>query len=163
MIIKEAVHLAHIGTPRHSGRYPWGSGGNSQRSKSFLDYIADLKKQGLTEAEIYKGLDMTSTEFRIRRSIARNEQKQADIAMAVRLHQKGYSNDAIGTRMNNRNESSIRSLLAASKKDVVDRLHSVANILKKLVDEKGYIDVGSGVENHLDVKQTMLSTALLVH
>ena len=27
--------LAHFGTPRHSGRYPWGSGKNPQRSKQW--------------------------------------------------------------------------------------------------------------------------------
>jgi hypothetical protein len=32
--------LKHYGTPRHSGRYPWGSGEDSeQRNKSFLGRV----------------------------------------------------------------------------------------------------------------------------
>ena len=33
-------YLAHYGTPRHSGRYPWGSGEDPyQNSMNFLSYI----------------------------------------------------------------------------------------------------------------------------
>ena len=42
----------HYGTPRHSGRYPWGSGKNPQRHKTLLGRVEDLKKQGLTQAQI---------------------------------------------------------------------------------------------------------------
>ena len=39
--------LAHYGTKRHSGRYPWGSGENPfQRSGDFLSRVQELKKQG---------------------------------------------------------------------------------------------------------------------
>ena len=37
--------LVHYGTPRHSGRYPWGSGKNPQRNKNFLTRIKDLEAQ----------------------------------------------------------------------------------------------------------------------
>ena len=40
--------LAHYGTPRHSGRYPWGSGKNPQRNKNLLTRIQELKDQGLS-------------------------------------------------------------------------------------------------------------------
>ena len=37
--------LSHYGIPRHSGRYPWGSGDDpEQRNKSFLGKVEDLKK-----------------------------------------------------------------------------------------------------------------------
>ncbi len=63
--------LIHYGTPRHSGRYPWGSGGDPyQRSISFLSVINELKKEGMTEREICQHLGMTSSELRARRSIA---------------------------------------------------------------------------------------------
>ena len=40
--MKEAV-LLHYGTPRHSGRYPWGSGDNPyQRTGDFLSRVGDL-------------------------------------------------------------------------------------------------------------------------
>ena len=45
--------LMHYGTPRHSGRYPWGSGDNPyQHSGDFLSRVNELHKQGLSEKEI---------------------------------------------------------------------------------------------------------------
>ena len=46
--------LKHYGTPRHSGRYPWGSGKKPQRHYDFLARDKDLKKRGLSETERYK-------------------------------------------------------------------------------------------------------------
>ena len=103
--------LTHYGTPRHSGRYPWGSGkDDQQRNTSFLGYVDDLKRKGLSETEIAKGLGMTTTQLRARRSIAKAEQRKADVAQALRLKEKGYSNVAIGEKMGI-NESNVRSLL----------------------------------------------------
>ena len=42
--------LEHYGTPRHSGRYPWGSGEDPyQHEKDFLGRVEELKKSGWTE------------------------------------------------------------------------------------------------------------------
>lgn len=165
MIINEDDHLAHYGTPRKSGRYPWGSGGNengTQRNKSFLGYVDDLKKQGLSEPEIARGLGINTTQLRAQKSIAKNAQKQADIDKAQRLHEKGYSNVAIGKEMGI-NESSVRSLLAPGQKDKADVLQTTANMLKEQVDKRGvFIDVGSGVEYHVGVSRTKLDTAIAV-
>lgn len=47
--------LMHYGTPRHSGRYPWGSGENPyQRNGDFLSRVDELKGQGLSDTEIAK-------------------------------------------------------------------------------------------------------------
>ena len=44
--------LEHYGTPRHSGRYPWGSGENPfQHSGDFLSRVKELRKAGLSEQE----------------------------------------------------------------------------------------------------------------
>ena len=40
--------LMHYGTPRHSGRYPWGSGDNPyQHEPSFLESVRKLEDQAL--------------------------------------------------------------------------------------------------------------------
>lgn len=161
-IIDEADYLMHYGILRRSGRYPWGSGENpSSHNKKLLDHIAKLKAQGLTEAEIARGLGMTTTELRAEKVIAKAEQKQADIAMATRLKEKGYSNVAIGERMG-LNESSVRALLTDHANDKSDILTSTSNMLKEQVEQKGYIDIGAGVENHLGISQTRLGTAVAV-
>lgn len=152
--------LKHYGTPRHSGRYPWGSGKDAyQRNKSFLGYVDDLKKKGLSEVEIAKGLGMTTSELRAKKSIAKSEQRQADAAQALRLKNKGYSNVAIGERMGI-NESSVRALLNPALQQRSEVTKATANMLKESVDKKGYIDVGSGVENHLGVSRTKLKTSI---
>ena len=159
IVFEEDDYIEHYGTPRRSGRYPWGSGGNSQHSKDFLAYVTDLRRQGLSEVEIAKGLGITTTELRAQKSLAKNEAKAADIAMAQRLKDKGWSNVAIGERMGIP-ESSVRVLLKPATKEKNDILVTTANMLKEQVDEKNYIDVSAGVEHHLGVSRNKLNTAV---
>lgn len=54
--------LAHEGILRKSGRYPWGSGENPhQRSKSFIQYVDDLSKGGMSDVDIAKGMGISTT------------------------------------------------------------------------------------------------------
>ena len=47
--------IAHYGTPRHSGRYPWGSGENPyQHEDGWLAEYRGYKSKGLSETEIAK-------------------------------------------------------------------------------------------------------------
>lgn len=160
MIIPEKDYLAHYGILRKSGRYPWGSGETqSARNRSFLDTVEGLRKDGLSETEIARGFGMTTTDLRALKSIAKNEEKQAQILMANRLKDKGYSNVA-GARRMGINESTFRTLIEPAQQDKTDVLVTTSNMLKKQVDEKGYIDVGTGVEHHLGISSTKLSTAV---
>jgi DNA-binding CsgD family transcriptional regulator len=162
MIIPEEDYLAHYGILRKSGRYPWGSGGPEYASASgFLAYAEQLKKQGLSEAQVAEGMGITTTQLRAAKSIAKNEKRQADINMATRLKDKGMSNVAIGERMGIP-ESTVRTLLAPGVKDKADILLSTANMLKEQVAEKKYIDIGVGVGQQLDISDTKLSTAVAV-
>lgn len=160
MIIEEADYLAHYGILRRSGRYPWGSGGDeSTRNRDFLGYVDNLRKEGLSETEIARGLGTTTTQLRAARTIARTQQKQADIAMAQRLKAKGMSNVAIGERMEI-NESQVRALLAPGAKDKAAVLQATSNMLRDQVNAKGFVDVGTGVEHHVGVSRTKLDSAI---
>lgn len=170
MIIDEKDFLTHIGILRKSGRYPWGSGGTENtRNKMFLDYIDDLRRQGLSETDIVKGLNLnadekdriSTTDLRAARTIAKNQQQMAKIAEAQKLKDKGYSNVAIGEKMG-LNESSVRALLAPGAKDKADELLSIANMLEDQVKEHGFIDIGKGVENHIGVANTRLRAAVAI-
>lgn len=144
-------HLVHYGILRKSGRYPWGSGDSeSTRNRDFLDAVNVLKNKGLSEAQIAEGFGITTTQLRAARTIALTQQKQERIAQAERLKEKGYSNVAIGQRMG-LNESSVRALLAPGAKDKTDVLSATADMLKRQVDEKKYIDIGRGVETGLPI------------
>lgn len=152
--------LAHIGIKRRSGRYPWGSGDNSeQRGSSFLGYVEALRKEGLSEVEIAEGMGISTTKLRARKTIARNEQRAALLAQATRLREKGMSNVAIGKRLNIP-ESSVRALF---KKDIQDKANIItqtANMLREHVEQKRMIDVGAGVETQLGITRTKLNTAI---
>lgn len=152
--------LKHIGIKRRSGRYPWGSGGNSeQRGASFLGYVDSLRKEGLSEVEIAEGLGISTTQLRARKSISRNEQRAASVALATRLKEKGMSNVAIGKRLNIP-ESSVRALLNKDLQDKSNIIAETANMLRTHVDKKGMLDVGAGVETHLGIARTKLNTAI---
>ena len=158
MIIEEDDYLAHYGTPRHSGRYPWGSGGNegTPRNPSFLDLEADLRKQGLTEKERAEALGCSSTtQLRARKTIELHRQRQDNIVRAHELkYKKGMSGVAAAAAMGVP-ETTFRSFLDPSVKDRNDILVNTAAMLKTHVDEawktKSPIDVGSGVESYVPI------------
>jgi len=171
--------LVHYGILRRSGRYPWGSGDNQNtRNKDFLDYIRDLRSQGLSNAEIAKGYStpdqkITALNIIAAESIAVNQQKAANISMAERLRAKSYSYTAIAERMSTPEkrvaESTVRGWLAPGAKDRADILFNTAKMLKKEVDDAQVpgklvpIDVGKGVETFkAGVSKTRFDTALAV-
>lgn len=160
---KFSGEIKHYGVLRRSGRYPWGSGENAyQRNNGFLAAVEDLKKQGFSEAEIAKSLlgpRATSSDIRALKAIAKTQNREADIAMAVRLKDKGMSNVAIGERMGI-NESSVRSLLDPTLRERNDILKTVADNLKNQVGEDGYLDVGAGVEIHMGIAESKKKVAL---
>lgn len=152
--------LKHYGTPRHSGRYPWGSGENPYQSAvGFLGAVKDLKDKGLTETQIAKGMGMTTTQLRAKVSVANDERRMALTAQAQRLKDKGYSNTAIGVRMGV-NESTVRSWLDPARQERAQITNATTNMLKEAVAEKKYIDVGLGAENWLGITNNKLKTAV---
>jgi hypothetical protein len=163
VIRTEEEHLAHYGVLRRSGRYPWGSSSSqTTRNRSFLDVIDIQKKQGMSETQIAESHGITTTQLRASKSIARAEQKQTKILAATRYREKGWSHQAIAERMGLPGESSVRSLLREGEKDKADALQTTANMLKKEVDKKKYIDVGVGVHHQINVTRTRLDTAVAV-
>jgi hypothetical protein len=158
MLFEEEDYLAHYGTLHKSGRYPWGST-NNVNNGMFADHVRELFNNGFTEAEVARAMGMSVARLRAQRSIIRNEQRQSDITQAQKLKDKGYSNVAIGRRMN-KPESTVRALLAPGAKDKTDILFTVSKMLKDRVDEAQYIDVGSGVEQHIGITNTKLKTAV---
>ena len=152
--------LMHYGTPRHSGRYPWGSGENPYQSSTGLYGMAkQLKSQGMSDKEIAESFGMTTREYKSAYSNAKNEVRAANRAEALRLKDKGYSNTAIGKRMGV-NESTVRSWM---DEDIAERSSiskNTAKALKSAVDDKKYIDIGGGVENQMGISRTALDNAV---
>lgn len=153
--------LKHEGVPRRSGRYPWGSGdAGDQRNTSFRGQVRKLRKQGLTDEEIWKGMGMkNSSEFRNRISLEKMAQAKADTTMAIRLKEKGYSNVEIGKRMGIP-DTTVGNLLNPVLQEKALKIERTMEMLKNQVDQKKYLDVGAGVENQVGVSRTLLNTSV---
>lgn len=152
--------LYHYGTKRHSGRYPWGSGDDPyQHDSNFYNYANELKKSGLSEKEVADACGLTVKQYRSQYSNARNEVYAARVSEAQKLKAKGYSNVAIAEKMGT-NESTIRNYLKPQATDRANKTTMTADVLKKAVDKKGYIDVGGGVENQMGVSRNVLDNSI---
>ena len=155
--------LMHYGMPRRSGRYPWGSGDNPyQHSGDFLSRIDELKSQGLRETEIAEHLGLTTTQLRTQMSLAKDERRSLQVATAKGLREKGYSLNEIAEKMGFANDSSVRSLLNENSEARMNQARTTADFLKKMIDEKGMIDVGTGVERELGISREKLNQALYI-
>ena len=151
--------IRHYGTPRHSGRYPWGSGEDPQRNRDFLQRVKDLEEKGLKGKALAEGLGMNTSQLRARKSIVKAAKRREEAAEAIKLRDKGVSTSEIGRRMG-KNESSIRALLDETLQERSEVTSVTANLLKDAVAERKYIDVGVGVEKHMGISRTKLKTAL---
>lgn len=153
--------LKHYGTEKRSGRYPWGSGEDAyQRDSSFKAQVSKLRKQGLTDKEIWTGMGFeNSTEFRNRVTLEKMAQAKADIAFATRLKEKGYSNVAIGERMGIP-DTTVGNLLNPVLQEKALKTERTMDMLKNQVEKKKYLDVGLGNENAVGVSRTQLKTAI---
>lgn len=150
----------HYGILRKSGRYPWGSGETPhERAGTFLGMVSDLRKQGLTDKQIYEGFGMTSSQFRDTVTIA-NQAKKADMISQVRRMRfdQGMSNVAIGKRLGIP-ESTVRNYLKDEVQSRNEILKSTSEMLRAQVDKHKYIDVGKGVELHMGISAEKLKAA----
>lgn len=155
--------LMHYGMPRRSGRYPWGSGENPyQHSGDFLSRITELKSKGWTEKQIAEDFGLTTTQFRTQKALAKDERRAIEVDTARGLREKGYSLNEIAAKMGYKNDSSVRSLLNEASAARMNQAQKTADFLRKQINEKGIIDVGTGVERELGVSKEKLNQALYI-
>ena len=63
--------LVHYGTPRHSGRYPWGSGKDPyQHCTDFLSRVQYMVDNGVSDDDIAKSMGLTKQQFETEKSFA---------------------------------------------------------------------------------------------
>ena len=164
--------LEHYGMPKRSGRYPYGSGQDPfQHSSDFLGHIAELKKSGFTykdpetgatytgDKAIYKSMGLLSSEYRRQVSWANYEKRLLDVARAKSLKEDGLGPTAIGKEMGIP-ESTVRSLLNPASEDRMHQAMQTVDYLRKQLNEKGMIDVGSDVARELNISKERLDLAL---
>ena len=161
-VAEEMSMLMHYGVKRRSGRYPWGSGDDPyQHGRDFLGRIEELKKQGWTETpeNIQKEFGLTTTQYRTEKAIAKDERRALDVARAKSLKEDGLGATEIGRKMGIP-ESTVRSLLNDQAEARTNQAKQTAEFLRKQINEKGMIDVGTGVERELNISKEKLNQAL---
>lgn len=164
--------LEHYGMPRRSGRYPWGSGEDPYQhgSRDFLGRVEELRKENFTytdedgkkwtgDTAIAKSMGLSTKDFRTEVSLATNERRSLQVATAKSLAKDGLGATEIGKKMGLR-ESTVRSLLNSESESRMNQAKELADFLKKQVDEKGMIDVGTQVDKELNVSRQRLDQAL---
>lgn len=171
--ISSDPQLEHYGMPRRSGRYPWGSGKDGyQNQKDFLGRVEQLRKEGFEwidpkdgkkyegDTAIAKSLGLSTGEFRTEIAICKDERRMANVATAKRLRDKeGMNTSEIGREMGV-NESTVRSWFNEESESRMKVAKNTADFLKKQVDEKEMIDVGTGVERELGISKEKMNQAL---
>lgn len=156
--------ILHKGTPHegsipHSGRYPYGSGLEPYRKEmTFNAKVAQLRDQGIPDAQIAKGFGMSITAMKAKISQNKEEWKNATYSVIKQMIDDGYSINEISdeTGLGYQTVISIRNAGEgrASKK--------LANTKKALEDvlKDGYcVDYGDGVEQFLGVSKERLTQA----
>jgi hypothetical protein len=127
-----------------------------------LNRIKELQDSGMSEKEIADALNMSTTQLRVQKSIAKNQLRADNVATARGLQEKGYNTSEIARMMGYNNESSVRSLLKESTEVRAHEAQATADFLKSQVDSKGMIDVGVGVERELNISRTKMDQAIAI-
>ena len=160
--------LEHYGMPRRSGRFPWGSGKDPyQRNADFLARVEILRKEGWEETpeNIMEEFGLTTTQYRTQKGLAKDERRMLKVATAKSLKEDGLGPTEIARRMSERfgeniNESTVRSLLDSKSESRMLKAKETADFIKKNVDEKGMILLGTGVDVELNISKEKLNQAL---
>ena len=161
--------LYHYGTPRHSGRYPWGSGDNPfQHTGDFYTYANKLKEQGFNEKEISEGLGITTTQYRALYTVDKNNRRRDMVAYAKSARADGKSNIQIGKELGalyNEDkspigESTVRSFLNGEAEARMNISMKTADNIRNIVNEKGIVDIGTQVERSIGITRNKLDEAV---
>lgn len=132
-----------------------------QIEKSFA-VINDMTKQGKSEKEIADALGTSTTKVRLQKTMIKDGHRAVEVEIAKDLREQGYSLNEIAKQMGYKNDSSVRSLLNAEAEGRMKEAQKTAEFLRKQVDEKGMIDIGTGVERELGISREKLNQAVMM-
>ena len=159
--IPENGELFHYGTPKHSGRYPWGSGERPyQRLQGLYDSYRQGVKEGKSHGEIAAQLKMSSSELRARVAYYNDAKTRVNVAKCSELAEQGLSNVKIAKKLGI-SEGAVRNYLKVTDEA---RQTAIMNVMEAIADEiaeKRYVDVGDGTEARMNITKTKLDQAVI--
>ena len=126
-----------------------------------MSEVNRMRKEGKNDTEIANSMNMSTTEFRSKITIASEHIRQQKRERALYLYGKGYSKTKIAEIMDI-SEGSVRGYLKPKNDKATPKSSTVekALYLKDQVDAKGMVDVGTGVELGLGISDVKLNAAL---
>lgn len=153
--------LEHYGTKRHSGRYPWGSGDNPHQHEQyagwvtspadFLHRVEALEKQGKSDKDIARELEMEIKELRVYKAVAKREQKAEMVHECMKLYSEGKNKVEIGKELGIP-DTTVGLYLRQGEQSRRTRAQATADVLKEIIDERGKaIDIGLATEHDIRV------------
>ena len=148
--------LLHYGIKRRSGRYPWGSGDNPQRSRDIVSIMDDMKSKGMSEKEIADALGISTTILRQEVSIAKVRRRESMMDTIDSMTKRGETNVAIAEHLGV-TEKTIRDMKKNSDKIHERREEKIKQVLSEAIEEHGYLDVGRGIERQLGISREKLN------
>lgn len=168
--IQEGNELYHYGKSkldgapgRGSGRYPLGSGEDpNQHRGDLISRVQELRKSGMSEIDIARAVGFESTgQLRKAYSNAVNQRRATQISSARAMLADGMTQAQVARELGI-NESTLRSLLNERSEARTRAAKATADFLRAQIQEKGMIDVGTGVELELGISREKLGQALQI-
>ena len=167
--VENSESLSHYGRSvvdgapgRGSGRYPLGSGKtpNQHGSGDLYSRMNEMQRT-MSWDEIAKELGYkNASEAKSRYAIAAQDRRAANHARALALVADGKSQSEAAREMGV-SESTFRGYLKENENPTMDA-RATADFLRAQVEEKGMIDVGTGVDRELGISAEKLNQALII-
>ena len=159
------IILKHTGVKRRSGRYPWDPLLHLPKNYKFIEDRDELKKRGLSDNEIAKEMGLSTTVYRSKVTIAKEELKEYNMQRIAKLQSEGMIIDDIAKTIGTTGQT-VRNYLeeiknpnkSARAKRV--QTEAVAQTLEDAVKRSKYIDVGKGVEIQMGISKEKLKSGL---
>lgn len=152
--------LQHEGVIERSGRFPWGSGEHPfQRLGGAHGEYMRMKKDGLSDKEIAENLGCSVTQLRARMALFNADKSRHYISKCVELADNGKSNLEIARALGI-SETSVRNYLKASAGVRREQMFEAMNAIKETIGDHGFVNVGKGTENRMNIAQNKLMYAV---
>jgi structural protein len=159
------IILKHYGVKRKSGRYPWDPSLHLPKNYKFIEDRDEMKKRGLSDNEIAKQMGLSTTVYRSKVTIAKEELKQYNMQRISKLQSEGMIIDDIAKTIGTTGQT-VRNYLDEIKNPNKSaraqrvQTEAVADTLKDAVKRSKYIDVGKGVEIQMGISKEKLKSGL---
>lgn len=159
------IILKHYGVKRKSGRYPWDPSLHLPKNYKFIEDRDEMKKRGLSDNEIAKQMGLSTTVYRSKVTIAKEELKQYNMQRISKLQSEGMIIDDIAKTIGTTGQT-VRNYLDEiknpNKSQRAQRVQTeaVAQTLEDAVKRSKYIDVGKGVEIQMGISKEKLKSGL---